>query len=115
MDIIYTSLCCTVNYGFDVKILWLSYTLIEVLHGSENVTSRTGNTPSCRATAGEKCTETVGSWSSLPRAQQKGTVIVLSVGRSVCLSVCLSVPSQDFEQNRLVYRLYLLRMSQKLY
>ena len=25
-----------------------------VLHGSENVTSRTGNTPSCRATAGEK-------------------------------------------------------------
>ena len=33
---------------------------IEVLHGSENVTSRTGNTPSCRATAREKCTETVG-------------------------------------------------------
>ena len=34
--------------------------LLEVLHGSENVTSRTGNTPSCRATAREKCTETVG-------------------------------------------------------
>ena len=32
----------------------------------------------------------------------------------VCLSVCLSAPTQDFEQNRLVYRLYLLRMSQKL-
>ena len=24
------------------------------------MTSRTGNTPSCRATAGEKCTKTVG-------------------------------------------------------
>ena len=34
---------------------------IEVLHGSENVMSRTENTPSCRATAGEKCTETVGA------------------------------------------------------
>ena len=33
---------------------------------------------------------------------------------SVCLSVCLSAPTQDFEQNRLVYGLYLLRMSQKL-
>ena len=32
----------------------------------------------------------------------------------VCLFVCLSAPSQDFEQNRLVYGLYLLRMSQKL-
>ena len=48
------------------------------------------------------------------RAQQRGRVIVLSVGRSVCLSVCLSAPSQDFEQNRLHYGLYLLRMSQKL-
>ena len=42
----------------------------------------------------------------------------LSVGRSVCLFVCLfvclSAPSQDFEQNRLVYGLYLLRMRQKL-
>ena len=47
-------------------------------------------------------------------AQQRGRVIVLSVSRFVCLSVCLSAPSQDFEQNRLVYGLYLLRMSQKL-
>ena len=30
------------------------------------------------------------------------------------LSVCLSAPTQDFEQNRLVYGVYLLRMSQKL-
>ena len=37
---------------------------IEVLHGSKNVTSRTGNMPSCRATAGEKCTETVGRMKS---------------------------------------------------
>ena len=36
----------------------------------------------------------------------------LSVCLFVCLFVCLS--SQDFEQNRLVYGLYLLRMSQKL-
>ena len=43
-------------------------------------------------------------------AQQRGRVIVLSV----CLFVCLSAPTQDFEQNRLVYGLYLLRMSQKL-
>ena len=42
---------------FDLVIEMLA---IEVLHGSENVTSRTGNAPSCRATAGEKCTETVG-------------------------------------------------------
>ena len=42
--------------------------------------------------------------------RSRGRVIVLSVGRSVCLSA----PSQDFEQNRLVYGLYLLRMSQKL-
>ena len=28
------------------------------------MTSRTGNTPSCRATAGEKCTETVGRMKS---------------------------------------------------
>ena len=28
--------------------------------------------------------------------------------------MCLSAPTQDFEQNRLVYGLYLLRMSQKL-
>ena len=48
------------------------------------------------------------------RAQQRGRVIVLSVDRSVCLSVCLCAPSQDFEQSRLVYGLYLLRMSQKL-
>ena len=40
------------------------YLIIEVLHGSKNVTSRTGNTPSCRATAGEKCTETVGRMKS---------------------------------------------------
>ena len=46
--------------------------------------------------------------------RSRGRVIVLSVGRSVCLFVCLSAPSQDFEQNRLVYGLYLLRMSQKL-
>ena len=32
---------------------------IEVLHRSENVTSRIGNAPSCRATTKEKCTETV--------------------------------------------------------
>ena len=44
----------------------------------------------------------------------RGRVIVLSAGRSVCLPVCLSAQSQDFEQNRLVYGLYLLRMSQKL-
>ena len=31
-----------------------------------------------------------------------------------CLFVCLSAPTQDFEQNRLAYGLYLLRMSQKL-
>ena len=37
---------------------------IEVLHGSENVASRTGNTPFCKATAGEKCTETVGRMKS---------------------------------------------------
>ena len=47
-------------------------------------------------------------------AQQRGRVIILSVSRFVCLSVCLSAPTQDFEQNRLVYGLYLLRMSQKL-
>ena len=41
--------------------------------------------------------------------RSKGRVIVLSV----CLFVCLSAPSQDFEQNRLVYGLYLLHMSQK--
>ena len=46
--------------------------------------------------------------------RSRGRVIVLSVGRFVCLFVCLSAPSQDFEQNRLVYGLYLLRMSQKL-
>ena len=46
---------------------------------------------------------------------KRGKVIVLSVGRSVCPSVCLSAPSQDFEQNWLVYGLYLLRMSQKFY
>ena len=39
----------------------------------------------------------------------RGRVIVLSVSRFVCLSA----PTQDFEQNRLVYGLYLLRMSQK--
>ena len=48
----------------------------------------------------------------------RGRIIVLSVSRFVCLSVCLfvclSAPTQDFEQNRLVYGLYLLRMSQKL-
>ena len=44
----------------------------------------------------------------------RGRVIVLSVSRFVCLSVSLSAPTQDFEQNRLVYGLYLLRMSQKL-
>ena len=44
----------------------------------------------------------------------RGRVIVLSVSRFVCLFVCLSAPTQDFEQNRLVYGLYLLRMSQKL-
>ena len=37
----------------------------------------------------------------------RGRVIVLSVS-------CLSAPTQDFEQNRLVYGLYLLRMSQKI-
>ena len=37
---------------------------IEVLHRSENVTSRTENTSSCRATAGEQCTETVGGMKS---------------------------------------------------
>ena len=44
----------------------------------------------------------------------RGRVFVLSVSRFVCLSVCLSAPTQDFEQNRLIYGLYLLRMSQKL-
>ena len=48
----------------------------------------------------------------------RGRVIVLSVSRFVCLSVCLfvclSALTQDFEQNRLVYGLYLLGMSQKL-
>ena len=33
---------------------------IEVIHRSENVTSQTGNAPSCRATATEKCTKTIG-------------------------------------------------------
>ena len=47
-------------------------------------------------------------------AQQRGRVIVLSVGRFVSLFVCLSAPTQDFERNRLAYVLYLLRMSQKL-
>ena len=51
-------------------------------------------------------------------AQQRGRVIILSVGRFVslfvCLFVCLSAPTQDFERNRLAYVLYLLRMSQKL-
>ena len=51
-------------------------------------------------------------------AQQRDKVIVLPVGRSVCLSVCLfvclSAPSHDFERNRLAYGLYLLYMSQKL-
>ena len=47
-------------------------------------------------------------------AQQRGRVIVLSVSRFVCLFVCLSAPTQDFERNRLAYVLYLLRMSQKL-
>ena len=53
---------------------------------------------------------------SLPRAcaQQRGRVIVLSVGRSVYLFVCLSAPNHDFERNRLAYGLYLLYMSQKL-
>ena len=37
---------------------------IEVLHGSKNVMSRTGNAPSCRAIAREKCTETVGRMKS---------------------------------------------------
>ena len=32
----------------------------------------------------------------------------------VCLFVCLSAPTLDFERNRLAYVLYLLRMSQKL-
>ena len=32
--------------------------------GFANVTSRTGNAPSCRATAGEKCTESVGRMKS---------------------------------------------------
>ena len=36
--------------------------------------------------------------------------VVLSVGSSVCLST----PSHNFEQNELVYGLYLLLMSQKL-
>ena len=44
----------------------------------------------------------------------RGRVIVLSVSRFVCLFVCLSTPTQDFEQNRLVYALGLLHMSQKL-
>ena len=48
----------------------------------------------------------------------RGRVIVLFVSRFVCLSVCLfvclSAPTQNFEQNRLVYGLYLLCMSQKL-
>ena len=49
-------------------------------------------------------------WASLDsHVHSRGRVIVLSVG----CSVCLSAPSQDFEQNRLVYGLYLLRMSQK--
>ena len=47
-------------------------------------------------------------------AQQRGRVIVLSVGRFVSLFVCLSAPTQDFERNRLAYVLYLLYMSQKL-
>ena len=44
----------------------------------------------------------------------RGRVIVLSVSRFVCLFVYLSAPTQDFEHKRLVYGLYLLRMSQKL-
>ena len=48
-------------YIIDVEVIDLLHSVhIEVLHGSENVTSQTGNTPSCRATAREKCTETVG-------------------------------------------------------
>ena len=46
----------------------------------------------------------------LPRARMcsRGRVIVLCVGRSVCLFVCLSAPSHDIERNALVYGLYLL-------
>ena len=42
----------------------------------------------------------------------RGRVIVLSVGRSVCLFVCLfvclSAPSHDFERNGLLYLLSVL-------
>ena len=48
------------------------------------------------------------------RGQQRGRVIVLSVGRFVCLFVYLSAQTQDFERNRLAYVLYLLYMRQKL-
>ena len=50
------------------------------------------------------------AFESLPRARvrSRGRVIVLSVGHSVCLFVCLSEPSHDFERNALVYGLYLL-------
>ena len=71
---------------------------IEVLHGSENMTSRTGKAPSCRATAGENCTETVGRMKSgahypvranrAREARTRGRVIGVSVG---CLFVCLFV------------------------
>ena len=47
-------------------------------------------------------------------AQQRGRVIVLSVCLFVCLSCLTLTLTQDFEQNRLVYGLYLLHMSQKL-
>ena len=56
--------------------------------------------------------EILGECSLLPcaRVRSRGRVIVLSVSRFVSLSA----PNQDFEQDRLVYGLYLLRMSQKL-
>ena len=34
--------------------------------------------------------------------------VQVSIGVTVCLSVCLSAPNQDFDQNRLVCGLYLL-------
>ena len=56
-----------------------------------------------------RCTTTI-KWKGYVKRRARGEC---STEHLVCLSVCLSAPTQDFEQNRLVYGLYLLRMSQK--
>ena len=64
---------------------------IEVLHGSENVTSRTENPPSCRATAGEKCTETVGRMKSGAHCKSSALALLAAVEEYIkAASVILS-------------------------